>query len=187
MIFPAMMFVLGFVCAALVAWLIMPPLVRSLTRNNRRWRRVPRDIRAALADKDRLRAEFALSLRKSERNIEKLKSRAHDQLIELAERNAQIGILRKEMSRMLDPIEHPVQDKAPRAGAASRTESVPTSPVPKPEREVKDREVKDNVHSLEPREVDLSKISDPAPMAKKTEPVLKGSLANRIHKLKSPE
>ncbi len=180
MIFPAMMFVLGFICAALVAWLVMPPLVRSFSRSNKPGQKLPRDIKAALADKDRLRAEFALSLRKSERNIEKLKSRTHDQLIELAERNAQIGILKKEMSRMLDSDMQPAQDKATsQANETSRAEKA-ESPVPESE-----PKPKDNVHSLGPRKVDLSTISTSTPEAK-AEPVLKGSLANRIHKLKSP-
>ena len=181
MIFPAMMFALGFVCAALLAWLIVPPIVRSAGRNRERRSKLPQDIKSALADKDRLRAEFALSLRKAERKIEKLESRAHDQLIKLAARNAKIGSLKKELSRLLDPGDHQAQDKL-LSEKEDNVEQAKTSETSESAPQVKEGDV----HTLEPKDIDLSKLV-PASPPERIEPVLKGSLANRIHKLKSSE
>jgi len=183
MIFPAMMFLLGFVCAALLAWLIVPPLVRSASRNARKKQKIPKGIKQALADKDRLRAEFALSLCKAEHRIEKLKSRAHDQLVEIAARDARIGALKKEMGKITDLADRRFQD---REKLRHNLETVKIAKQDQPRPSEADTPAKDNVHALEPRQINLPEVSQTAQSAR-IEPVLKGSLTSRVHKIKNPE
>ncbi|MGI9365018.1 MAG: hypothetical protein ACR2O8_07540 [Rhizobiaceae bacterium] len=78
-------FTLGFLCAALLALMIAPAIWRRavvLTRN-RIESSVPLTLNEIQADKDQLRAEFAMSTRRLEVNLEALKERAAEQLIEV--------------------------------------------------------------------------------------------------------
>ncbi|MEP1209697.1 MAG: hypothetical protein ABJM29_00860 [Rhizobiaceae bacterium] len=78
-------FTLGFLCAALLALMIAPAIWRRavvLTRN-RIESSVPLTLNEIQADKDQLRAEFAMSTRRLEVNLETLKERASEQLIEI--------------------------------------------------------------------------------------------------------
>ncbi len=188
MIFPAMMFGLGFVAAALLAWLIMPPVIRSMSRNSSKKRRkIPQNLQQALADKDRLRAEFALSLRKSERKIEKLKRRAHEQLVEIAARDVQIGSLKKEMDKITDLADRRYREREKFRQGLEKAQNAKDMQSPPPEHELPGQDpAGDNVHALEPRDIDLSRVSDMSQSTRK-EPVPKGSLASRIRKLKSAE
>ena len=97
-----MMFALGFLCAFLLALLIFPPLIRrsSDRRNQPGKKKQLASIKESRAEKDRMRAEYAISLRKQEQTVEILKARAQKQLIEIAERNAEIRDMKREMSEV---------------------------------------------------------------------------------------
>ncbi len=78
-------FTLGFLCSALLALMVAPAIWRRavvLTRN-RIESSVPLTLNEIQADKDQLRAEFAMSTRRLEVNLEALKERAAEQLIEI--------------------------------------------------------------------------------------------------------
>jgi len=78
-------FTLGFLCSALLALMIAPAIWRRavvLTRN-RIESSVPLTLNEIQADKDQLRAEFAMSTRRLEVNLDTLKERASEQLIEI--------------------------------------------------------------------------------------------------------
>lgn len=78
-------FTLGFLCSALLALMVAPAIWRRavvLTRN-RIENSVPLTLNEIQADKDQLRAEFAMSTRRLEVNLETLKERAAEQLIEI--------------------------------------------------------------------------------------------------------
>ena len=78
-------FTLGFLCSALLALMVAPAIWRRavvLTRN-RIESSVPLTLNEIQADKDQLRAEFAMSTRRLEVNLESLKERASEQLVEI--------------------------------------------------------------------------------------------------------
>ena len=78
-------FTLGFLVSALLALMVAPAIWRRaviLTRN-RIESSVPLTLNEIQADKDQLRAEFAMSTRRLEVNLETLKERAAEQLIEI--------------------------------------------------------------------------------------------------------
>ncbi|HHG90837.1 MAG TPA: hypothetical protein ENJ90_10225 [Devosia sp.] len=90
-----MYFVLGFLASALLALMIMPSVWRRATRltKKRIEAATPMTMSEFRADKDQLRAEFALSTRRLEMNVEALRKRLADQLSEInAKRNDQIQL-----------------------------------------------------------------------------------------------
>ncbi|MEE9375130.1 MAG: hypothetical protein V3V04_02215 [Rhizobiaceae bacterium] len=81
-------FTLGFMCSALIGLLVAPAIWRravALTRK-RIESSVPLTLNEIQADKDQLRAEFAMSTRRLEVSLEKLKERAAEQLIDINRR-----------------------------------------------------------------------------------------------------
>ena len=58
-----------------------------------------------------MRAEYAISLRKQEQTVEILKARAQKQLIEIAERNAEIRDMKREMSEVTALADRRYQEK----------------------------------------------------------------------------
>jgi chromosome segregation ATPase len=110
-----MYFGIGFLCASLLG-LVIVPLV-----HNRAARLTARRLEAATplsmaeiqADKDQLRAEFAISTRRLELSIEQLKARSTNQLSELGKKTETIAILKHELSEKsaaIDELE--ARDKA---------------------------------------------------------------------------
>ncbi len=99
-----MMFALGFLCALLFAILILPPIIRNSTRKSLQPvnKKQLASLKESRAEKDQMRAEFAISLRKQEQAVETLKARAQKQLIEIAEGNARIRDMKREMSEVTD-------------------------------------------------------------------------------------
>jgi chromosome segregation ATPase len=99
MVEPAMYFGIGFLVAALFA-LLFVPLV-----HNRAVRLTMRRLEAATpltlaeirADKDQLRAEFAMSTRRLEMCVEQLKTKSTAQLAELGKKTDAINQLKKEL------------------------------------------------------------------------------------------
>ena len=93
MIEPIMYFVIGFLLAALIALAVIPLV------HNRAVRLTVRRLEAALpqsmlevtAEKDQLRAEFAMSTRRLEVKVEELNNRLASQLVELGKKDAAIN------------------------------------------------------------------------------------------------
>ncbi|MEO1399587.1 MAG: hypothetical protein AAFU56_12070, partial [Pseudomonadota bacterium] len=91
-------FALGFLCAALLALMVAPAIWRRavvLTRQ-RIESSVPLTLNEIQADKDQLRAEFAMSTRRLEVNLENLKKRAAEQIIEVNRRREELHQLQEE-------------------------------------------------------------------------------------------
>ncbi|MGB7656884.1 MAG: hypothetical protein WBL96_00900, partial [Pseudolabrys sp.] len=99
MIEPIMYFGIGFLVAALIG-LVVVPLV-----HNRAVRLTMRRLEAATplsmaeihADKDQLRAEFAMSTRRLEMSVEQLKARSTNQRAELGKKGDAINRLKVEL------------------------------------------------------------------------------------------
>ena len=102
-----MYFGIGFLCASLLG-LVIVPLV-----HNRAARLTVRRIEAATplsmaeiqADKDQLRAEFAMSTRRLEMSVEQLKARSTGHLSELGKKSEAITLLKEELGAKTAIIE----------------------------------------------------------------------------------
>ncbi len=99
MIEPVMYFGIGFLVAALLG-LLFVPLVhnRAVRLTMRRLEAAtPLSIAEIRADKDQLRAEFAMSTRRLEMSVEQMKTRTTGQLAELGKKTDAINQLKKEL------------------------------------------------------------------------------------------
>src|SRR5512146_2420454 len=99
MIEPIMFFGIGFLVAALVG-LVVIPLVhgRAVRLTMRRLEATtPLSMAEIQADKDQLRAEFAMSTRRLEMSVEQLKTRSTSQLAELGKKGDAINRLKMEL------------------------------------------------------------------------------------------
>ena len=99
MIEPIMFFGLGSLTASLIV-LTFVPLVhnRAVRLTMRRLKAsMPRSVAEMQAEKDQLRAEFAMSTRRLEITVEELKAKTTNQLAELAEKTDTINCLKLEL------------------------------------------------------------------------------------------
>ena len=99
MIEPIMYFGIGFLFAALIG-LVVVPLVhgRAVRLTVRRLEAAaPLSMAEIQADKDQLRAEFAMSTRRLEMSVEQLKTRSTSQLAELGKKGDAINRLKVEL------------------------------------------------------------------------------------------
>ncbi len=99
MIEPVMYFGIGFLVAALLG-LLFVPLVhnRAVRLTMRRLEAAtPFSIAEIRADKDQLRAEFAMSTRRLEMSVEQMKARTTGQLAELGKKTDAVNQLKKEL------------------------------------------------------------------------------------------
>jgi chromosome segregation ATPase len=99
MVEPIMYFGIGFLVAALFG-LMFIPLVhnRAVRLTMRRLEAAtPLSIAEIRADKDQLRAEFAMSTRRLELSVEQMKAKATNQLVELGKKTDAINQLKKEL------------------------------------------------------------------------------------------
>jgi len=99
MIEPIMYFGIGFLVAALIG-LVVVPLVhgRAVRLTMRRLEAAaPLSMAEIQADKDQLRAEFAMSTRRLEMSVEQLKTRSTSQLAELGKKGDAINRLKVEL------------------------------------------------------------------------------------------
>jgi chromosome segregation ATPase len=106
MVEPAMYFGIGFLVAALFA-LLFVPLVhnRAVRLTMRRLEAAtPLTIAEIRADKDQLRAEFAMSTRRLEMSVEQLKTKTTAQLAELGKKSDAINQLKKELGEKTSVI-----------------------------------------------------------------------------------
>jgi chromosome segregation ATPase len=99
MIEPVMYFGIGFLVASLIG-LVLVPLVhnRAVRLTVRKLEAVtPLSMAEIQADKDQLRAEFAMSTRRLEMRVEQLKSKSTNQLAELSKKSDAINRLKIEL------------------------------------------------------------------------------------------
>lgn len=98
-----MYFALGLLVAGLVALIIMPAVWRRAVRLTKRRIEAATPITMAefRADKDQLRAEFALSTRRLEMNVEALRKRLAEQLGDANQKRTDLGALRAEHEKHL--------------------------------------------------------------------------------------
>lgn len=100
MIDAVMFAALGFLVASLLALMLAPPLwhraVRLTTR--RLEATMPMSVTDIQADKDQLRAEYAIELRRVEVALEKAKDKAARELVQANKRRVEISVLNQELS-----------------------------------------------------------------------------------------
>ena len=101
-----MYFALGFLAAGLLALMIMPAVWRRAVRLTRMRIEAATPITMAefRADKDQLRAEFALSTRRLERNVEALRTRLAEQVVDISRRKAELSQAKAERDEKLTII-----------------------------------------------------------------------------------
>ncbi len=99
MIEPVMYFGIGFLVAALLCLLFVPLVHNRAVRltMKRLEAATPLSISEIRADKDQLRAEFAMSTRRLEMSVEKMKTKTTSQLAELGKKTDAINQLKKEL------------------------------------------------------------------------------------------
>jgi chromosome segregation ATPase len=99
-------FGIGFLAAALFALLFVPLVhnraVRLTTR--RLDAATPSSIVEVRADKDQLRAQFAMSIRRLEMSIEQMKTKTTMHLVEISKKTSAINELKKELGEKTDTI-----------------------------------------------------------------------------------
>jgi len=99
MIEPIMFFGIGFLTAALIGLVIVPLVhTRAVRLTVRRLEAAaPLSMAEIQADKDQLRAEFAMSTRRLEMSVEQLKTRSTSQLAELGKKGDAVNRLKAEL------------------------------------------------------------------------------------------
>jgi len=98
-----MYFALGLLVAGLVALVVMPAVWKRAVRLTKRRIEAATPITMAefRADKDQLRAEFALSTRRLEMNVEALRKRLAEQLGDVNQKRTDLGALKAERDKHL--------------------------------------------------------------------------------------
>jgi chromosome segregation ATPase len=151
MIEPIMYFGIGFLVAALIG-LVVVPLVhgRAVRLTMRRLEAAtPLSMAEIQADKDQLRAEFAMSTRRLEMSVEQLKTRSTSQLAELGKKGDAINRLKIELGEKTATIfALEARDKALRDQLRATEEEVA----------VKTRAMHDAERILSDKEADLAKM-----------------------------
>jgi chromosome segregation ATPase len=99
MVEPVMFFGIGFLFAALIGLIIIPLVqARAVRLTMRRLEAAtPLSMAEIQADKDQLRAEFAMSTRRLEMSVEQMKARTTSQLAELGKKSDSINRLKLEL------------------------------------------------------------------------------------------
>jgi hypothetical protein len=108
MIEPIMYFGIGFLVAALIGLLVIPLIQRRAVRltMQRLEATAPLSISEIQADKDKLRADFAMSTRRLETSVEALKSKSVGQLAELNKTADTMGRLKAELGEKNPRFSH---------------------------------------------------------------------------------
>ncbi len=99
-------FVLGFLSAALLALMVSPAIWnRAVELTKRRIESsVPLTLNEIQADKDQLRAEFAMSTRRLEMSVDELRTKASNQLIEINRRRDEVNKVNAESKERLSEL-----------------------------------------------------------------------------------
>jgi chromosome segregation ATPase len=124
MIESIMYFAIGFLFAPLSVLLVVRPVhnraVRLTTR--RLERAIPTSLAEILADKDLLRAEFAMSTRRLETNIEQLKAKSANQLVELGKKSNEIIQLKFELDALRNQFRATNEELAAKSNSVKEVE-----------------------------------------------------------------
>lgn len=100
-------FILGFLCSALIALMISPAIWnRAVLLTKRRIESsIPLSLNEIQADKDQLRAEFAMSTRRLELSVEELKDTAAHQIIDINRKRDELAKLSVESNDKIQNVE----------------------------------------------------------------------------------
>jgi len=131
MIEPAMYFALGFLVAGLFALAILPHVHARAVRlaARRLMAEIPVSMAEIRADKDLLRAQFAMSARRFETSIEQLKTKMASQLVELGRKSDEVNRLKLELGeKTVCALEGRNQAPEDQLLAAAAAPSVMTAP-----------------------------------------------------------
>ncbi|PAQ11103.1 hypothetical protein [Mesorhizobium temperatum] len=115
MVQSVLFFVLGFLCAGFVALMIAPAIWRRavmLTRK-RVEGSMPLTLAEIQAEKDRIRAEFAMSTRRLEMSVKSLREKSAEQLVEISrgrEALKELALERKDKKQALSELEAKGED-----------------------------------------------------------------------------
>ncbi|RWI07982.1 hypothetical protein [Mesorhizobium sp.] len=115
MVQSVLFFVLGFLCAGFVALMIAPAIWRravTLTRK-RVEGSMPLTLAEIQAEKDRIRAEFAMSTRRLEMSVKALREKSAEQLVEIGrgrEALKELALERKDKKQALSELEAKGED-----------------------------------------------------------------------------
>lgn len=128
MVEPLMFFGLGFLVASLLALLVLPPVhARAERLTERRLRaELPLSPAQIRAQRDLLRAEFALSARRYEIEIEQLKAKLARRLAELGQKTMEIARLRLALGEETGALP---ADGARQGASADRLRSTENEPA----------------------------------------------------------
>jgi chromosome segregation ATPase len=151
MIEPVMYFGIGFLVAALLCLLFVPLVHNRAVRltMKRLEAATPLSIAEIRADKDQLRAEFAMSTRRLEMSVEKMKAKTTSQLAELGKKTDAINQLKKELGEKTATIfALEARDKALREQLRASEE----------EFEIKSGALREAERHLADKEAELSKL-----------------------------
>ena len=98
---------LGFLVASLLALMLAPPLWRRAVRltTRRIEASMPMSVTDIQADKDQLRAEYAVELRRVEVALEKAKDKAARELVQANKRRVEIAVLNDELAAATGRLE----------------------------------------------------------------------------------
>ena len=101
-----MYFALGLLVAGLIALVIMPAVWKRAVRLTKRRieAATPITLSEFRADKDQLRAEFALSTRRLEMNVETLRKRLAEQLGDVNQKRTDLGALKFERDKNIEVV-----------------------------------------------------------------------------------
>ena len=124
MIESSMYFGMGFLLAVLSV-LVVAPLVhgRAVRLTTRRLEAtIPLSMAEIHADKDMLRAEFAMSTRRLETNVEQLKTKSASQLAEIGRKGDAINRLKIELGTLRDQLDVTEKEYAVKATAVQEAE-----------------------------------------------------------------
>lgn len=107
MIEAGMYFALGIATAGLVALMVAPFLWRRAVRRTRARieHSLPRNLAEIQAEKDQLRAEFAMSTRRLELSVERLREKASEHLAEIGEKRELIRRLAEEQAKRVAALD----------------------------------------------------------------------------------
>jgi chromosome segregation ATPase len=124
MIETIMYFGVGFLAAALSVLVVMPLVYgRAVRLTTRRLEgAIPSSMAEILADKDLLRAEFAMLTRRLEMNVEQLKTKTTSQLVELGQKGDAINRLKIELGALRDQLRATAEEAAVKAIAVHEAE-----------------------------------------------------------------
>ena len=159
MIESVMYFGIGFLVATLLGLFFIPPVHNRAVRltTKRLEASTPLSMIEIRADKDRLRAEFAMSNRRLEMTIEELKAKTSMQFAELGKKTDAINQLRKELA------ENKVTNVALEARDRTLREQLRAS---EKENQIKSRALSEAERQLADKEAELMKLlSERAPVA----------------------